>query len=55
MNESKNQALKLLSQALQLATDSGLFDDEMLGAVSNAESINDFCDAVAYLEKSDHV
>lgn len=55
MDAYKMLALKLLSQALQLATDSGLFDDEMLGAVRNADSINDFCDAVAYLEKKDHV
>lgn len=55
MDASKIQALKLLSQALQSATDCGLFDDEMLGAVRDADSINDFCDAVAYLEKKDHV
>lgn len=48
----KDQALKMLSEALTAATESGLLDDEMLGAVANAESINDFCDAVAYLENS---
>lgn len=49
---TKDQALKMLSEALAAATESGLFDDEMLGAVRNAESINDFCDAVAYLENN---
>lgn len=48
---SKEEALKKLSEAIQSATESGLFDDEMLGAVANADSINDFCDAVAFLEK----
>lgn len=48
---TKQDALKMLAEALQAATDSGLFDDEMLGAVANADSINDFCDAVAFLEK----
>lgn len=49
---TKDQALKMLSEALTAATESGLLDDEMLGAVANAESINDFCDAVAYLENN---
>ncbi len=46
---TKNEALNLLAVAIQAATDSGLFDNEMLGAVANADSINDFCDAVSFL------
>lgn len=46
---TKNEALNLLAVAIQAATDSGLFDNEMLDAVANADSINDFCDAVSFL------
>ncbi|WP_158423264.1 hypothetical protein [Klebsiella pneumoniae] len=46
---TKNEALNLLAVAIQAATDCGLFDNEMLGAVANADSINDFCDAVSFL------
>ncbi|ENC9861362.1 TPA: hypothetical protein ACNV0U_005780 [Klebsiella variicola] len=46
---TKNEALNLLAIAIQAATDSGLFDNEMLCAVANADSINDFCDAVSFL------
>ncbi|MFU0662383.1 hypothetical protein, partial [Klebsiella pneumoniae] len=31
---TKNEALNLLAVAIQAATDSGLFDNEMLGAVA---------------------
>lgn len=50
--KTKEEALKMLSDAITAATESGLFDNEMLGAVANAESINDFCDAISYLENN---
>lgn len=50
MTEKKLQALEALTRAVDLATSSGLFDDEMLGVIKNADSINDFCDAVTDLE-----
>lgn len=55
MDIYKTQVLKLLSIALQLATSSGIFDNELSGVIKNADSINDFCDAVAELEKKENV
>lgn len=50
MTLAQKDALKALSDALALATDSGLFDSAPAWDAIGPDTINAFCDSVALLE-----